>query len=90
MRACRPWLEGELRAVDPDVIVCLGATAARAIFNRPVTIGEERGRVHEHEGRRVVVTVHPSAIVRVRDADDRSAAFTALVADLRLARESSG
>jgi uracil-DNA glycosylase family protein len=86
VRACRPWLDAELRAVDPAVIVCLGATAARAVLDRSVKIGQERGTVHDHGGRRVVVTAHPSAIIRLRDAAERDAAFDLLVGDLHLAR----
>ncbi|WP_214466023.1 UdgX family uracil-DNA binding protein [Microbacterium flavescens] len=85
--ACRPWLEAELRAVDADVIVCLGATAARAVLERPVKIGEERGRVLDHDGRLVVVTVHPSAVVRLREAEERAVAVAGLAGDLRLASD---
>lgn len=83
--ACRPWLAAELDAVRPDVIVCLGATAARAVFTREVKVGELRGRVHETDGRAVVVTTHPSAVLRMRDAQARERERAALVADLRLA-----
>ncbi|WEG07674.1 UdgX family uracil-DNA binding protein [Microbacterium horticulturae] len=85
IRACHPWLEAEVGAVDPRTIVCLGATAARAVLGRTVRIGQERGRMQEAEGRRVMVTAHPSAILRVRDERERASAFDALVADLRAA-----
>src|SRR6185312_13071032 len=65
--ACRHWLLAELDLVDPATVVCLGVTAARAVFNKPVTIGRTRGREHEVDGRHVVVTVHPSALLRVSD-----------------------
>lgn len=87
--ACRPWLEAELRAVDPAVIVCLGATAARAVLGRPVTIGAERGIPIPAGDRVAVVTIHPSAALRLRDAADRQAAIEGLVSDLKTAADSS-
>lgn len=89
VRACRPWLEAEMTAIDPDVVVCLGATAARAVLDRPVKIGEERGAVLEHGDLRVVVTVHPSAVVRLRDSAERRAGMDGLVHDLRVAKDAS-
>jgi DNA polymerase len=83
--ACRPWLEAEFSAVDPDVVVCLGATAARAVLRRVVKVGEERGASLESAGRTVVVTLHPSAVLRLRDSSERRDAVAGLVADLRLA-----
>jgi uracil-DNA glycosylase len=83
--ACRQWLLTELDLVDPSTVVCLGVTAARAVFGKPVTIGRTRGREHEVDGRRVVVTVHPSALLRVTDDAERATAMDAFVADLRLA-----
>ncbi|OCG73180.1 UdgX family uracil-DNA binding protein [Microbacterium sediminis] len=91
--ACRPWLEEEIAAVRPEVIVALGATAARAVLGRPVTIGEVRGTVMESSdpsGTPTVVTAHPSSILRVRDETDRRAAFAQLVDDLRRAAEVTG
>jgi uracil-DNA glycosylase family protein len=87
VEACRPWLAAELRVVRPDVIVCLGATAARAVLGRPVGVGAVRGRVLEDavDGVRVVVTTHPSAILRLREPADREAAAALLVADLTVA-----
>jgi uracil-DNA glycosylase family protein len=84
VEACHPWLAAELRVVRPEVIVCLGATAARAVLGRPVAIGATRGRALEDdvEGARVVVTTHPSAVIRIRDRAERDAASAQLVADL--------
>jgi uracil-DNA glycosylase family protein len=87
--ACRPWLEAEIRAVDPRVIVCLGATAGRAVLGRPVRIGAERGVPVEAAGRIVVITTHPSAILRLRDESERAAALEELAADLLLASRSA-
>ncbi|MGH8894337.1 MAG: UdgX family uracil-DNA binding protein [Actinomycetes bacterium] len=88
IEACKPWLTAELRLVDPEVIVCLGATAARALLGPSVRVTKDRGAVIERETslgtRRFVVTTHPSAVLRVPDAE-RDAAYAALVADLRLA-----
>jgi DNA polymerase len=83
--ACHPWLEAEIRSVQPSMIVCLGATAGRAVLGRDVRIGQERGIRQEAGGRGVVVTAHPSAIVRMRGHDEREKAFAELVADLRTA-----
>ena len=90
INACRPWLEAELRAVDPAAIVCLGATAARAVLGRPVTIGAERGSPIPVGDRVAVVTIHPSAVLRLRDPGERDAAIAGLVADLRTAARAAG
>jgi len=84
--ACRPWLVEELRLVDPEVIVCLGATAVKAMLGSAVRVMKDRGTLMERETslgpRQFLVTVHPSAVLR---ADDRDAAYDGLVADLRVA-----
>jgi DNA polymerase len=85
IQACHTWLEQEIDLVRPEVVVCLGATAARAVLGRPTTIGRVRGQVLDGPGDRpVVVTVHPSAVLRAPD-EDRLAMRAGLVADLRLA-----
>jgi DNA polymerase len=84
--ACGPWLEAELDVVRPDVVVALGATAARALLGRPAKIGAERGHVlDEPEGRRSLITTHPSALLRVRDRAERASAYDAFVSDLSAA-----
>ena len=89
--ACGPWLEAELSAVDPAVVVALGATAGRAVLGRTVKVGAERGSVIEEGGRpRTVLTTHPSALLRVKDVDEREAGIEALAADLRLAARTAG
>jgi uracil-DNA glycosylase family protein len=85
LSACHPWLEAELEAVAPGVVVAMGATAARAVLDRTVKIGEVRGRVLEEPARPVVVTTHPSAVLRLRGREGYDEAFGALVDDLRLA-----
>jgi DNA polymerase len=86
--ACKPWLSAELRSVAPDVVVCLGATATRALLGTTVRVMRDRGVVLERETslgtKRFLVTVHPSAILRTPDAD-RASAYAALVSDLRVA-----
>jgi uracil-DNA glycosylase len=84
VRACRPWLDAELRLVRPAVVATLGATAAKALLGSRFRITESRGTVLEWEGVALVPTVHPSAILRL-DPGDRDAAFDALVADLTVA-----
>jgi uracil-DNA glycosylase len=83
--ACRPWLDAELAAVRPDVLVLLGATAVTALLGSEVRVTKDRGKVLETAlARQTVVTAHPSVILRAPDADARRAAFDALVADLRV------
>jgi uracil-DNA glycosylase len=74
-----------VRAVDPAVIVCLGATAARAVLGRSVGIAEARGQEFTAWGRKVVVTTHPAAIVRIRESDERALAVEELARDLAFA-----
>ena len=84
--ACGPWLEAELDVVRPDVVVALGATAARALLGRPAKIGAERGHMlDEPEGRRSLITTHPSALLRVRDRDERASSYDTFVSDLSAA-----
>jgi uracil-DNA glycosylase family protein len=83
--ACRPWLDAELEAVEPQVVVALGATAARAVLDRTVKIGQVRGHVLDDGPRPVVVTTHPSAVIRLRGRDGYDEAYAGLVSDLRLA-----
>jgi uracil-DNA glycosylase family protein len=82
--ACRPWLDAELAAVRPEVLVCLGATAAKALLGSKVRVTKDRGRFLESElAPAVSVTVHPSSILRIDDDEERHAARAELTADLR-------
>ena len=85
--ACRPWLEGELEAVRPEVLVLLGATAAQALLGRSFRVTRSRGVPLEQTGlaRWAVATVHPSSILRERDDGARHAAKQLFVGDLRAA-----
>lgn len=82
IEACRPWLEAEVEAVEPSAVVALGATAAKALFGPSVRVTRDRGRPLETPLAPVgAVTVHPSAILRVREHEERHDAFAGLVED---------
>jgi DNA polymerase len=85
--ACHRWLSAELSAVDPAVIVALGATAGQALFGSRFRVGAARGEALELDGRPVVATIHPSAVLRVQEPADRDEQYAGLVADLRRAAE---
>jgi DNA polymerase len=86
--ACSLWLGEEIAHVHPGVVVEMGTTAVRAVLGKTRAIASLRGHVVDPAfGPPMVATVHPSAIVRVPDRDDRRAALEGMVADLRLARE---
>jgi len=83
---CRWWFRLELELVEPAAVVALGATAARSLIGRPVTISKVRGRKLELEdGTPAFVTIHPSALLRIREDADRRREYRAFVADLRRA-----
>jgi len=85
VKACRPWLEGEINAVQPSAIVLLGATAASSLLGPRFRLTEHRGEFVETDlGALVTATVHPSAILRVRDEAEREAGMGAFVRDLTL------
>jgi DNA polymerase len=84
--ACRPWLEAEIELVQPEVIVCLGATAAQAVLGRIVRITQERGKFIPLNSREVFVTIHPSAILRLRESSEREEELNRLVAEMKLVR----
>lgn len=85
--ACRPWVDAELDAVDPELVVSLGATAARSVIGPDIKVTRQRGQVLVRSTpsgeRRFMPTVHPSSVLRVPDPD-RKPAYDALVADLRV------
>ncbi|MFK4144522.1 UdgX family uracil-DNA binding protein [Streptomyces sp. NPDC004065] len=84
--ACGPWLAAELALVEPELIVVLGATAGKALLGSSFRVTKARGTVLEREvhgrPRRLVPTVHPSAVLR---AEDREGAYRGLVSDLKVA-----
>jgi DNA polymerase len=88
IEACHPWLDAEIAAIRPKVIVALGAVAARALLARTVTIAASRGRPFDVDGIPVHVTYHPSAVLR---ADEQAKEIrAALVEDLVVARRAAG
>ena len=89
--ACRPWLEAELRLVKPKLLVCLGATAAQAIFGPSFRVTRERGKVLSSKlAPRVLATVHPSSLLRQPDETSREREYKHFVTDLRAALRAAG
>jgi uracil-DNA glycosylase family protein len=83
--ACHQWLEKEIEKIQPHVIVALGSTAAKAIISRDFKVSVQRGQfVDSPLAPYVFATFHPSALLRLREAEEREAAFKQLVKDLRL------
>jgi len=83
IEACKPWLQAEVEAVEPEAVLAMGATAARSLFGTKVKVTKDRGRPLESPLAPVAaVTIHPSAILRLRDHDEREAEFARFVADL--------
>jgi len=82
--ACRPWLDAEIEAVRPDVIVCLGATAAQALLGKQFRVTKSRGEIIEAEGKTMLATVHPSSILRAPDDETRRMERQKFVEDLRV------
>jgi DNA polymerase len=91
VRACRPWLDAELGLIQPEALVALGATAARALFGPAFRVSEERGRpVASPLARFVTATLHPSAVLRRQSADERREELARLVSDLRAVARALG
>ena len=89
--ACRRWLEREIATVEPQVIVALGATAARAVIGKDFKVSVSRGQlVPSPLAPFVFATFHPSALLRLKDEAGRDAAFTQLVTDLKLIKKALG
>ena len=89
IEACLPWLEAELSSIDPRVILCLGATAARAVMGGKVRVTEARGQpLHSPLGKEVVITIHPAYILRLRTGAEE--AFALFVNDVGQAAKLAG
>jgi uracil-DNA glycosylase len=83
IEACKPWLEAEVQAVGPEAILAMGATAARSLFGPKVKVTKDRGRPLDSPlAPLAAVTIHPSAILRLREHDEREAELAGFVADL--------
>src|SRR5437763_11392892 len=84
IRACHPWLEEEIRLVQPEVVVCLGATAAQAIMGKNFKVTKERGRAAKSPaGGTVIATVHPSSVLRAPDPAARAQAGKDFLSDIK-------
>jgi DNA polymerase len=84
VRACQPWLEAELAAIQPKIIVCLGATAAQSVFGSSYRLTKERGIFVEHPwAPKATSTIHPSAILRAPDEQQRHLEYQRFLDDLK-------
>jgi DNA polymerase len=83
IKACKFWLEAEVEVIRPDILVCLGATAAQSVFGPKYRVTKERGQFVEHPwAPHATSTVHPSAILRAPDDEQRRLEYQHFVADL--------
>ncbi|UOF02176.1 UdgX family uracil-DNA binding protein [Bdellovibrio reynosensis] len=89
IRACHPWLEKEMEAIKPKIIIALGATAATSVLGRVPKISTERGKVIQDDktGDMIIISWHPSAILRGYDLEDSDLKRAQLIADLKLAKK---
>jgi uracil-DNA glycosylase len=86
--ACRPWLEAELAVIQPDIVVCLGATAVQSLAGPDVRVLRDRGKLMECRwAKGLVVTIHPSALLRLPDRTDFDKEYEHFVRDLAAAQE---
>lgn len=86
IRACRQWYEREVSAIDPALVVAMGATAAQSVFGKITPIGKSRGRLIDlPDGRKALVTVHPSYLLRLPDEEAKRLEYQRFVDDLKIA-----
>ena len=86
IKACRQWYERELAAISPMLVVAMGATAAQSVLGKATPINENRGHLIDlDEDIKALVTVHPSYLLRLPDADAKARAYEAFVQDLKFA-----
>jgi uracil-DNA glycosylase len=91
IRACRPWLDNELEQVKPQVLVCLGATAAKALLGPKFKVTQQRGDLIDSElAPKATATVHPSSILRAPDEDARRQAYEDFLEDLKIVATALG
>ncbi len=88
IRACRQWYERELASIKPALVVAMGATAAQSVFGKITPINKNRGRLIDlDDGIKALVTVHPSYLLRLPDADDKAREYQRFVDDLKIAAD---
>ncbi|NOJ45603.1 UdgX family uracil-DNA binding protein [Bradyrhizobium archetypum] len=88
IKACRQWYERELAAIKPDLVVAMGATAAQSVFGKITPINKNRGRtIGLDDGTQALVTVHPSYLLRLPDAESKAREYQRFVQDLKIAAE---
>jgi uracil-DNA glycosylase family protein len=86
IKACRQWYERELAAIKPPLVVAMGATAAQSVFGKMTPINKNRGHLIDvEEGLKALVTVHPSYLLRLPDAEAKEREYRRFVADLKIA-----
>jgi DNA polymerase len=86
IKACRPWYERELASIKPALVVAMGATAAQCVFGKITPINKNRGRLIDlDDGIKALVTVHPSYLLRLPDAEARAREYARFVDDLKIA-----
>jgi len=86
IRACRQWYERELASIKPELVVAMGATAAQSVFGKITPINKSRGRLLDlNEGTRALVTVHPSYLLRLPNAEAKAREYERFVDDLKKA-----
>lgn len=91
VHACRPWLEAELDAVHPKLIVCMGAVAAQGLLGSSFRVSVSHGKPQRQQGYPpILATAHPASILRARTPEDRHSQTAAFIADLRRAAEMVG
>ena len=91
LAACRPWLDAEFEVIDPQVVVCLGATAAQALMGSSFRITKQRGELFDFNGdAKLMATWHPSAVLRAPEAEDRRRMRAEFVDDLKKAAQRLG
>lgn len=86
LKACRPWLDGELHIIQPEIIVCIGVPSAKALIDKKFKLSDEHGQVREApDGTRRTAVFHPAYVLRLRGVDQQAYEQTwrALIADLR-------
>ena len=86
IKACRQWYERELKSIKPELVVAMGATAAQSVFGKITPINKNRGHLIDlDDGIKALVTVHPSYLLRLPDADAKAREYQRFVEDLKIA-----